>query len=105
MEETVRTDQYSVMSGIENNNEEVQTMVMDSYQDMLDGKGRDYKEFFRALESRYRGKNAVLLSEDDWNAIQETLYLNSVSGMAESIIEAKSEPIEHSSIYEEREVW
>lgn len=25
-----------------------------------------------------RGKNAVLISEDDWLAIQETLYLNSV---------------------------
>ena len=28
-----------------------------------------------------RGKNAVLLSEDDWNAIQETVYLNSIPGM------------------------
>ena len=31
--------------------------------------------------------NAVLLSEDDWNAINETLYLLSVPGMRESIIE------------------
>lgn len=37
--------------------------------------------------------NAVLLSEDDWNAIQETLYLNSIEGMAESIIDgAKASP-------------
>ena len=34
-----------------------------------------------------RGKNAVILSEDDWNAIQETLYLMSVPGLTESIIE------------------
>lgn len=27
------------------------------------------------------------MSEDDWNAIQETLYLNSMSGMTESIVE------------------
>lgn len=33
-----------------------------------------------------RGKNAVLISEDDWNAIQETLYLNSIPGVAESIV-------------------
>ena len=33
-----------------------------------------------------RGKNGVLISEDDWNAIQETLYLNSIPGMAESIL-------------------
>lgn len=38
--------------------------------------------------------NAVLISEDDWNAIQETLYLNSIEGMAESIIEGAETPIE-----------
>ncbi|WP_299072433.1 type II toxin-antitoxin system Phd/YefM family antitoxin [uncultured Paraglaciecola sp.] len=31
--------------------------------------------------------NAVLLSEKDWDAIQETLYLLSVPGMRESIQE------------------
>ena len=31
--------------------------------------------------------NAVLLSENDWNAINETLYLLSVPGMRESIVE------------------
>lgn len=31
--------------------------------------------------------NAVLISEDDWNAINETLYLVSVPGMRESIRE------------------
>ncbi len=34
-----------------------------------------------------RGKNAVLIGEEDWKAIEETLYLMSVPGMAESIIE------------------
>ncbi len=29
--------------------------------------------------------NAVLLSEEDWNAINETLYLVSMPGMRESI--------------------
>ena len=38
--------------------------------------------------------NAVLLSEDDWNAIQETLFLNSIPGMTESIIEGVNTPIE-----------
>ena len=32
--------------------------------------------------------NAVLISEEDWNAISETLYLLSVPGMRESIHEA-----------------
>jgi antitoxin YefM len=31
--------------------------------------------------------NAVLVGEEDWNSIQETLYLLSVSGMRESIRE------------------
>lgn len=31
--------------------------------------------------------NAVLLSEEDWNAINETLYLVSIPGMRESIME------------------
>jgi prevent-host-death family protein len=29
--------------------------------------------------------NAVLISDDDWRAIQETLYLLSIRGMRESI--------------------
>ena len=32
------------------------------------------------------GKNAVIISEDDWKAIQETIYLNSIPGMAESMV-------------------
>jgi len=32
--------------------------------------------------------NAVLVGEDDWRAVQETLYLVSIPGMRESIIEA-----------------
>ncbi len=31
--------------------------------------------------------NSVLLAEDDWSAIQETLYLMAIPGMTESIIE------------------
>ncbi len=41
-----------------------------------------------------RGKNAVILSEDDWNAVQETLYLMSVPGLTESIMEGGKETID-----------
>lgn len=41
-----------------------------------------------------RGKNAVLISEDDWNAIQETIYLSSVPGMVESILRGGDTPLE-----------
>ena len=38
--------------------------------------------------------NAVLLAEDDWNAINETLHLLSVPGMRESILEGMQETID-----------
>ena len=38
--------------------------------------------------------NAVLLSESDWRAIQETLHLQSVPGLVDSIQEARQEGIE-----------
>ncbi len=41
--------------------------------------------------------NAVLLSEDDWNAISETLYLLSVPGMRESIQQGLKEDLSESS--------
>ena len=37
--------------------------------------------------------NAVLVSEGDWRAIQETLYLSSIPGMRESIISGISTPV------------
>ena len=37
--------------------------------------------------------NAVLLAEEDWNAINETLHLLSVPGMRESILEGMQESI------------
>ncbi|MFC0338262.1 prevent-host-death family protein [Kushneria avicenniae] len=37
---------------------------------------------------------AVLVSEEDWSAIQETLYLLSVSGMRESICEGMDTSID-----------
>ena len=39
------------------------------------------------------GKNnsAVLVSQEDWRAIEETMYLTSIPGMRESIIEGMRE--------------
>ena len=37
---------------------------------------------------------AVLLSEDDWRAIQETMFLLSIPGMRESIRQGLATPIE-----------
>ena len=40
--------------------------------------------------------SAVLLSADDWRAIQETLHLLSVPSMRESIKESMAEPLSKS---------
>ena len=48
--------------------------------------------------------NAVLISDSDWNAIQETVYLNSIPGMVESIQEGMNTPIED-CIPEENIEW
>jgi antitoxin YefM len=41
--------------------------------------------------------NAILLSEDDWRSIQETLYLVSIPGMRESILGGLETPVEECS--------
>ncbi|HVR96315.1 MAG TPA: type II toxin-antitoxin system Phd/YefM family antitoxin [Thermoanaerobaculia bacterium] len=41
--------------------------------------------------------NGILLSEQDWRAIEETIYLLSIPGMRESIREGMETPIEECS--------
>ena len=41
--------------------------------------------------------NAVLISEEDWRNIQETLYLTSIPGMRESIIKGMKTPLSETS--------
>lgn len=45
---------------------------------------------------KIKGKNssAVLISEDDWRAIEETLYLLAIPGMRDSIVEGMKTPVE-----------
>jgi PHD/YefM family antitoxin component YafN of YafNO toxin-antitoxin module len=37
--------------------------------------------------------SAVLVTEDDWRAVQETLYLTSIPGMRESILRGLKTPV------------
>ncbi|MDR0304522.1 MAG: hypothetical protein LBH98_07130 [Chitinispirillales bacterium] len=39
------------------------------------------------------GGNAVVLSEEDYNSMAETLYLSSVPGLKNKILDASIEPI------------
>lgn len=62
-----------------------------------------YRLIDRAAESHepilIAGKrsSAVLVSEEDWNAMQETMYLLSIRGMGKSIREAMAEPLSKSA--------
>ena len=59
-----------------------------------------YRLIDQAAEShepiRITGKrnNAVLISEEDWSSVQETLYLLSIPGMRESIRKGMETPID-----------
>lgn len=46
------------------------------------------------IEITGRRSNAVLVSEDDWRAVQETLHLLSIPGMRESILEGMAASVE-----------
>ena len=44
-----------------------------------------------------KSKSAVLVAEEDWRSIEETLYLLAIPGMRESIVKGMKEPLEKSS--------
>ena len=53
MDAALKADRDSVMAEIEENKKNVREMVIESYHDLQSGKGRDYREFFSEMESRY----------------------------------------------------
>ena len=54
----------------------------------------EVRQFDEPVQINGKRGNAVLLSEADWNAIQETLHLVSIPGMRESILEGLAAPPE-----------
>ncbi|WP_417908993.1 type II toxin-antitoxin system Phd/YefM family antitoxin [Candidatus Electronema sp. PJ] len=52
---------------------------------------------------RRNGENFVVLGEEDWEAITETIYLNQFPRLAESIKEASREPLEDGTPFEDLE--
>lgn len=49
--------------------------------------------------------NAVVISEDDYKNMVETLHLSSIPGMVESIKAAAQEPLEDCIPYDPDEPW
>lgn len=48
--------------------------------------------------------NAVMISEDEYNGLIETLYLTSIPGMREKLTEGLNTPLDE-TISEEEELW
>lgn len=54
----------------------------------------DVSDSHEAVQITGKRGSAVLVSEDDWRAVQETLYLVSIPGMRESILEGMATPVD-----------
>ena len=54
----------------------------------------DVTESHEPVHISGKRSNGVLLSEEDWRSIQETLYLLSIPGMRESILKGLKTPVE-----------
>jgi len=54
----------------------------------------EVKESHEPIQIVGRRGSAVLISEEDWRAIQETLFLTSIPGMRESIQRGIVTPVE-----------
>jgi len=53
-----------------------------------------------------KGKNAVLISEDEWKNIEETLYLSSIPGLVDNINDIrKNENWDEAKEYNQDEEW
>ena len=57
----------------------------------------EVRESHQPVEIHGKRGSAVLLSEQDWRAIQETLYLTSIPGMRGSILAGMAAPIDELS--------
>ena len=53
----------------------------------------DVTESHEAIQIAGKRHSAVLVSEEDWRAIQETLYLTSIPGMKQAIIKGMRTPV------------
>ena len=62
------------------------------------------KQFFKVIDEAItthepicitgKNGNVVILSEEDWRAIQETLYLTSIPGMKDKILKGLNTPLD-----------
>ena len=81
---------YRTLRGLEN----MATLTATEARKRLYSLVDEVKESHEPVQIVGKRSSAVLVSEEDWRAIQETLYLTSIPGMRESIQEGLKAPIE-----------
>jgi len=58
---------------------------------------QNVNEYHEPVHIVGKSGSAVLISEEDWRAISETLFLVSIPGMKESILDGMKTPVENLS--------
>jgi len=53
----------------------------------------EVNESHEAIQIQGKRGSAILISEDDWRSLQETLYLSSLPGMKKSILKGMKTPV------------
>lgn len=57
----------------------------------------EVRESHEPIQITGKQGNAVLISEEDWRSIRETLFLHSIPGMVDSIQRARKEGLKKAS--------
>jgi PHD/YefM family antitoxin component YafN of YafNO toxin-antitoxin module len=70
------------------------TMTATEARKQLYGLLDDLADSHEPVQIAGKRHSAVLIGEDDWRAVQETLYLTSVPGMRQSIVKGLRTPVE-----------
>lgn len=56
----------------------------------------DLNKSKKPLKVKGNGSSVIMLSEEEWRGIQETLYITSVPGLKEKLLENRDEPLDES---------
>ncbi|MBP0012285.1 MAG: type II toxin-antitoxin system Phd/YefM family antitoxin [Roseofilum sp. SBFL] len=72
----------------------METISENQYADIIDELVGRANENNQPILLQGAAGNAIVISEKEWNALQETLYLQSIPGMSESIKEGRQTLIE-----------
>jgi PHD/YefM family antitoxin component YafN of YafNO toxin-antitoxin module len=72
---------------------DMQTVTVTTARSMIYKLLDDAAEFGEPIQITGKRSNAVLVAEDDWRAIQESLFLVSIPGMRESIRSGLATPV------------